>query len=113
MLKQVEVVADRACLIPFYENGTMESLYYEDESGICNPNLTPTRGCVPPFYSTSDPGIHTDYKGPCNPDFSPDSYFTVAPTPGGKPGFKLDSTTMALIAGIATLVLVLGMSKRK
>lgn len=103
MLREIQ---DRACLIPFYETAmsTAAAKWYEDANGSCNPDLTPSRGCKPPFYSTADPGVFTDYKGNCNPEFSPDAWFTVAPTPGRKP--SLSNQTLMLIGAAVVLLLV-------
>ena len=119
----LKAITDQACTIPFYELPATEgeSLLcvtwpcYQNANGqICNPNLTPTRGCVPPYYLTSDPGVFTDYKGNCNPEFSPDSYFTVQPTPGKRPstGLKFDTTTIALIGAAFVLMVALGSGRR-
>jgi len=120
MLRAIE---DRACLLPFYEKSATTdgsvlmcstAPCYEDEKGICNPGLTPSRGCRPPFLSTSDPGIFTDASGPCNPEFSPDSWFTVAPTPGTKPSTLIpgiSNTTLMMIAGGLFLVMALAGKK--
>ena len=96
-LRQVTYMPERrACIMPYEEvrtlwgEGTDSPLFwYEDGIGVCDPELTPTRGCVPPYTrgltdpatGTVDNGIWLDAQGQCNAYYSPSNIQT--PTPSG------------------------------